>query len=50
MHDEIELQRALAIGAKLIGVNNRDLRTFEVSCSTREIAAVFLLGEERVSE
>ena len=30
IHDEDELARALAIGATLIGVNQRDLRTFEV--------------------
>lgn len=29
-HDETEVRRALAAGARIIGVNNRDLRTFEV--------------------
>jgi indole-3-glycerol phosphate synthase len=30
VHDEDELARALATGARLVGVNQRDLRTFEV--------------------
>ena len=29
-HDEAEVERALAVGASLIGVNQRDLVTFEV--------------------
>ncbi len=34
VHDEAELQRAVDAGATLIGVNNRDLRTFEVTMET----------------
>ncbi|MBM7854653.1 indole-3-glycerol phosphate synthase [Desulfohalotomaculum tongense] len=34
VHDETELQRALAAGAKLIGINNRDLHTFETDIAT----------------
>ncbi len=35
-HDEIELERAISAGARLIGVNNRDLRTFNVDLATSE--------------
>jgi indole-3-glycerol phosphate synthase len=36
VHTEKELQAALAAGAQLIGVNNRDLKTFEVNLATAE--------------
>ncbi len=36
VHDEAELERAMATGASLIGVNNRDLKTFKVDLGTTE--------------
>jgi len=36
VHDEAELDRALAAGAEIIGVNNRDLKTFKVDLGTTE--------------
>jgi len=39
VHNEGELERALKIGATLIGVNNRDLKTFHEDLSTTEIVA-----------
>jgi indole-3-glycerol phosphate synthase len=36
VHDENELERALAIDARLIGVNNRSLATFETDFSVTE--------------
>lgn len=43
VHDEAELKRALAIGAELIGVNNRDLKTFKVDLATTERLAAKLI-------
>ena len=34
VHDEADLEKALASGAEIIGLNNRDLRTFTVSLET----------------
>jgi indole-3-glycerol phosphate synthase len=34
VHDLNELQRALALGAQLIGINNRDLNTLDVNLNT----------------
>lgn len=39
VHTKAELDRAIRCGARLIGVNNRDLRTFEVSTETSVLLA-----------
>jgi len=39
VHDEAELDRALAVGAQIVGVNNRDLHSFVTSLdTTRRVA------------
>ena len=51
VHDEAELERAIGGGAKLIGVNNRDLKTFKVDLATSERLAASIPGAAiRVAE
>ena len=47
VHDEAELDRALAAGTQLVGINNRDLATFAVSLATTEKLAA-KIPKERV--
>jgi len=42
VHDERELELALMVGARIIGVNNRNLKTFEVDLATTERLAALV--------
>lgn len=51
IHDEAELERAVAVGATLIGVNQRDLVTFEVDTERAvRVGALMPEGVVRVAE
>jgi indole-3-glycerol phosphate synthase len=51
VHDEEELKLAIASGARLVGVNNRNLHTFEVSLETSlQLAERIPAGVVRVAE
>lgn len=50
VHDEAEMRRALALGCRLIGINNRDLRDLSVDLATTERLARLAPGRVLVSE
>lgn len=51
VHDEWELDRALHLRSKLIGVNNRDLKTFETTLAiSRRVAPKIPAGHVAVGE
>ena len=51
VHDAAEMARAAALGATLVGVNNRDLRTFEIDLAiTGRLAAAAPVGALLVTE
>jgi len=46
IHDEDEMERALQLDHDLIGVNNRNLNTFETSLATSERLMKMLTGDQ----
>jgi indole-3-glycerol phosphate synthase len=51
VHDEPQLRRALALGATLLGINNRNLRTFETDLGvTEELLPLVPRGTLVISE
>jgi len=50
VHDEAEMRRALALGAPVIGINNRDLRDLSIDLATTERLARLAPDRVLVSE
>jgi indole-3-glycerol phosphate synthase len=51
VHDAGECRRAIAAGARIIGVNNRNLRTLQVDLNaSRDVAALLPPGVIGISE
>lgn len=50
-HDAFELEKAIGAGAMLLGINNRDLRSFEVDlANSAELAGMMPAGAVKISE
>ncbi len=51
VHDEMELRRALDAGCEIIGVNNRNLHTFQVDLNTSlQLGGLMPAGVVKVAE
>ena len=55
IHDEEELKIALAAGAEIIGINNRDLRNFTVDMGLTQLSPLvpencILIGESGIKD
>jgi indole-3-glycerol phosphate synthase len=51
VHDQIEMDRAVALEAEFIGINNRNLRTFETTLQTSvDLAGAVPAGTHLVAE
>lgn len=48
VHDEDELERALSLGAKIIGINNRDLKTLKIDLATTRRLAPKIPRDRRI--